>query len=239
MTYIWANYSEKKRFQIASSGISPYLEVWDSQSNPVLVNIRFGLDEILLDEADFPQSLQPDQDGGSFERPQLGRRYEEDERYKDFANIFIHYIAQNQLRRGFTLQNLAAFKIGSEIEKGLFGENIKNNFSNLKFRDQLILTRYIALYDLRKQREIQFDAALAALFDDVKMYYDNQTEKLFVFVDKESNDYNKNLFGLVCYFLKDVEVEVEVLWKGEMFGIIGLDDEFVFETIIIDKTALI
>ena len=239
MTYIWANYSEKKRFQIASSGISPYFEVWDSQSNPVRVNIRFGLDEILLDEADYPQSLQPDQDGDSFEHPRLGQKYEEDERYKDFANIFIHYIAQNQLRRGFTLQNLAAFKIGSEIEKELFGEKIKDNFSKLEFRDQLILSRYIALYDIRKQREIQLYAALSALFTDVKKHYDNQTEKLFVFIDKEKSDYNRDLFDLVCYFLKDIEVEVEVLWKGEMFGIIGLDEERGFKTIIIDKTALI
>ena len=48
MAYIWTNYSKEKKYRMASCGISPYIEVWNSEEEIVFVNIDIILPHYAL-----------------------------------------------------------------------------------------------------------------------------------------------------------------------------------------------
>lgn len=225
MAYIWNNYSKDKEYKVATSGISPYMEVWNPDDKIVLVNIFYRLCEILL-----PFS---GKDAENKINRLLGL-YEEEGRYIDFVNIILHYIAQMDLIKGITVQDLLSFEIYGEIINGYYGQHIKECFGKVRHKDRVVITRYIAKYDTGKQKEIQFDALLKAVFGRVVLYYDKPLDILYIYIDAEKNGYNQNLYNLSEYFLKDIDVKTEVLWKGGHFGIIGIDN-----TMEIDKLSLI
>ena len=223
MGHIWNEYKDDKYYYI--SALSPYLETWDNSTDSIGVNIDIRLDKII-----FPHSFIGDNDKIN----DLLMLFDSDDRYKDVFNLVCHFIAQIDMLQGLTSEFLIQEIIKHNIYKGRYGDKSRNIFNKLEKRDADNLCRYIAKYELKESREIQLDAAIKCLFNDVQIYREKSTEKTHVCINSNGTKYNRELFELICYFLKDVGTEVEAYWIGEHFGIIGID-----ETMQVDSIALL
>lgn len=226
MAYVWKNYSTQKKFKITSTSISPYIEVWDAEQDIIFVNIYLRLYDILV----------PFEDNQSAEEKvnTLLELYEEDKRYQDIVNILIHSIAQQDLCKGLTFQDVVAHILYKRIYNEWYGKEIRDKFNSLKEDHKRIIVRYLAKYEISHEREIQLDAVTKAIFKEINIYFEKSTGILHFYINEEKNSYNTKLFELICYFFKDIDVKVEVLWKYEHFGIIDVD-----ETMCIGEIALI
>lgn len=214
MAYIWEDYSEANQYRVSSTGVSPYLETWEKGESLICVNIFLRLMDLLI-----PKKMQ---DCGQVE-PLLSL-YEQDARYQDFANILIHAVAQMDRYRGLTFHDVYSRHILDEISQGFYGAEIKEKVEKLSSGDQLLVGYYIAKYDLSSGREMQLDAALKALFQQVSIYYEQSRSLIHIVVGQEKTDYNQNLCEVLFYFFKDINTEVKIYWAGEQFGIIGVEE---------------
>lgn len=216
MSYIWQEYSKQNRYKVTFEKISPYLEVWYmNDKNNISVNPFIRINRIL-----FPD---PDSETDSEKIIELSNKYESEENYIEIANLIIHEIAQFDRLKGIDLlyvlgdierKNIEEVKYGSECA------TLFNAVSDKKKQD--ILLRYLAKYDMTKQRESMFDSALNALFNGVKMYYERSTDHVHIYIDEPKSDDNENLYSLVSLLFKDINIKDEVTWNNH-FGIIGFD----------------
>ena len=212
MSYVWQEYSKQNRYKVTYEKISPYMEVWDmNDKNNISVNPLVRINEMLFPDLDPEQMIE------------LAKKYENEENYIDIADLIIHEIAQVDRLKGIDL-----LFIWSEIERnnivnekyGIKCTALFNAISDKKKKD--VLLRYLAKYDMSKQRENMFDSALNALFNGVKMYYEYSTANVHVFINEPKTDENEDLYSLVSLLFKDVNVKDEVTWDKH-FGIIGFD----------------
>lgn len=118
-----------------------------------------------------------------------------------------------------------------DIDQGRYGEEIKEIFDHLQERDKNIVLRYLTKYNLNAQRETVFDGALNALFDKVRLYYENSMDIIYVYIEEDKNEYNQKLYQLCEYFFKDFGIKTEVMWRKEHFGVIGIEDSMIIERI--------
>lgn len=225
MAYIWENDTPDCTYRVSQNGISPYMEVWEGETGIIPVNIFYRLFDLLLpkDVADTAEKVDS-----------LLQQYETDGRYQELADIWMHFIARLDRTKGIGLQEMLSAIKRQEIEKGWYGAQVREQFSRLSSTDASILLRYLAKYDLVRQRETMFDAVLFTLFPEVRFYYEHSTGILHIYLGAEKDAYHTNLYGLCQILFQDMGIHTEVMWKGEHFGIIGVE-----ETMSVGQTALI
>ena len=223
MGYIWSNYKKDTYYYMAE--LSPYVEVWDDTTSRIGVNIDIRLDEIFIPSAFVNDSERVNR---------LFSLLKENARYGDIFNIVCHIIARTDLLYGTTIDDLLGEVIKRDIKLGAYGNHIREKFESLKREDAEQICRYLAKYEHLQFRETQLDAAIKCIFGEVNIYYERSSKKIYVCINKQGTEYNRGLFDLVCYFLKDIELCVEPRWLGEYFGIIGVN-----ETMKIDSIALL
>lgn len=224
MSYIWNDYSWENQFRVSQDRVSPYMEVWDREGPLVFVNIFYRIYEFLM-----PREL--------FDCAEDVNRqmelYIRDERYKDMANLIMHYLARMDGLKGLRLSDIMERICEREMEAGRYGEKARAEFAGLDQREREIILRYLAKYNLDVQRETVFDGVLRALFHELRLYYENSTDTVYVYIGDEKSQYHSRVFELCRYLFMDVGIKAEVMWKGEHFGVLGVDD-----SMIIGKTAI-
>lgn len=211
MAYIWQDYNSSNRFTVSFENLSPYMEIWD-MSNPdnIAVNPFYRISEVI-----FPCS-----DSDSIKN--LADKYQTSANYKDIVNLVIHEIAQTDRLKGMDLIFFLSEVERSYILEGYYGDECCKMFNSIAENKRKVILRYLAKYDILYQRENMLDSVLNSLFDTVKMYYEQSTETVLVYISEEESSENKTLFSLVTYLFKDLNVKTEVTWKKH-FGIIGND----------------
>lgn len=224
MAYIWNDYSSGKRYRVSSEGTSPYLEVWDTAGDVVLVNLDLRLFETLI-----PRHCMDSEERIN----ELMVLYETDARYQDMANTFLHFLARQDRMRGMTLQDFHACHAWTEIMLGYYGAEVKECFESLTCEDRFVLCGYLAKYERTKGREMQLDAVIRALFHEVVICHERSADMIHVRIHRERSDYNSRLFELVCRFFKDIDIQVRVYWQKEYFGIIGADDTMRIDSLVL------
>lgn len=85
---------------------------------------------------------------------------------------------------------------------------------------------YIILKGLVKSnslsnRETLFDEILHLLFGKVILYKKSMNNIIIVYIEKLRNSYREEIFNIVKYLFADMQLEIEVFWGNEHFGVIG------------------
>ncbi len=220
MAYVWQEYHKQNRYNINLEKTSPYMEVWDTgDKENISVNPFFRISELIFPYSD-PEKI-----------CELYQKYKSEGNYEDILNLIIHEIAQTDRLYGADL-----FFFFGEIEKrrilkGQYGCECMELFNGISDPDkQEVILRYLVKYDLRYQKETVFDAALNALFSGVRMYYENSTGHVHIFIGEKKTEENLRVYALASLLFKDIFVEDEVTWNCH-FGIIGFDDTMITDNI--------
>lgn len=225
MAYIWSDYDPKIKYRIDFGRISPYLEVWEREGNTVYVNVFYRLCEFL-----FPQEVAGDRKRFA----ELMERYEEDPRWQEIANLLMHWIAQADRQKGLSLQELVMWRVQEDILAGRYGDWLKEQFFGITEGQKDILLWYLAEYSQKRQRVVVYGSVLHRIFHTVRLYYEKSTGIVHLYIGQEQNEENAKLLAIIDYLFRDREIKVQVMWRGEHFGVIGVD-----ETMRIGITALI
>lgn len=204
--YIWSEYSKNTYYEVLTGKISHYFEQFEKKDNTAYVNIDFRFADIF-----FPEQNIENQE-------ELFRKYLEDNNYKDFANLLLHYLAKLDLSRGLTLVDIVANIELKAIENNKYGENLKNNFNKLNSKHKEILTRYLAEYDLNNQKESYLNQVIFNSFKGVKIYYENFTQIMHFFIGESETLYNLNLLEIIKCLFKPIYLKMEIMWNTH-FGI--------------------
>lgn len=223
MAYIWNEYDDKKRFIVSENSVSPYLEVWNTKSDVVPVNIYIRLMDYLV-----PLGCSEE-----YEKD-LILKYINNKKYADIANVLMHYVAMSDLKTGYTVMDILAKILEKDILEGKYGDDIICQYNLLTFSMKEKIKFFLAKYIFQKERECQIDAALRNQFERMNLYYEKSSGKIYVYIDEHCTSENKSYVDLCIFFFKDIFTDLEVLWAGKHFGVINVQ-----ETMLIDKIAMI
>lgn len=215
MAYIWQNYSDNKKYRIATESISPYVEVWENSGDTVLVNVFYRLYDCLF----------PEQYGSEIELfNDLFEKYLNTPKYSELANILMHFLARLDLQHGWDCFDILSCIEKERIDNGVYGCQIKDIFNRIRDNSSKNkLLRYLAKYDFEEQRETVWDAAMYAIFKNVEFYYEKSTSIVHICLSVEKNEQNELLYYICELLFKDLYLKVCVHWN-EKIAIIGNDD---------------
>jgi len=215
MGYIWEQYSPDNRYRIETEGISPYTEVWGNESGQIAVNVLYRFEEIF-----FPKKQMKDETAF---RKQM-ELYEANPKYEEFANLLFHYLAQLERKTGMGKLECLIEQSYIEIMEGRYGEKFREKFVGIDKRRQFILLKNLAIYDEKNQRETMIGSALQETFGWVQLYYENTTGMIHIYINQGETEENKLIYEAICYLFQDIGTKMEVMWRGQHFGIIGMEE---------------
>lgn len=221
MSYIWENYDKKNYYYIPKNNVSNYQEVWsynDSKIVPVNVYNRFM-------DVFYPKEFVINKDLNQKEirqrLRQLEQRYKNDEKIKDIVNIIIHQLAMWDRFAGVTLEDIEMSLLYDDIKNGLYGKHLMDEIDSLKKEDLYFILKELVRSNSLKNKKTLFDEVLHLLFGKVIFYKKNMDNKIIVYIEQFRNEYREKVFNIAKYLFADMQLEIEVFWANEHFGIIG------------------
>ena len=148
-------------------------------------------------------------------------RYKDNDKFKDIFNVFLHQLARWDRLKGITFEDIEMSIIYEDIKEGLYGNKLKSEIDKLLFDDMYIILKELVKRSTGKNREVLFDEILHLLFGKVIFYKEKSTGKTLIYIELLRNQYRENLCEIVVYLFADMELEIEIFWANEHFGIIG------------------
>lgn len=221
MSYIWENYDKKNYYYIPKNNVSNYQEVWsynDSKLVPVNIYNRFM-------DVFYPKEFVINKDLNQKEirqrLRQIEQRYKNDEKIKDIVNIIIHQLAMWDRFVGVTLEDIEMSLLYDDIKNGLYGKRLMDEIDSLKKEDLYFILKELVKSNSLKNKKTLFDEVLYLLFGKVIFYKKNMDNKIIVYIEQFRNEYREKVFNIAKYLFADMQLEIEVFWANEHFGIIG------------------
>lgn len=221
--YIWyplTNFveipSNDFKFSVAEI-FSPYIELnldamnevksnLESQKNNILeVNpfIRFG--EI------FYELLNPD-------------KYKFDKKLRESVfNILIHFLGELDLYLGQNKKDIIIKEMVKNIEKGAFGEKIKEDFKIFREYEKVIIADGLyCMYNYLDMLE-SFKKVFKYIFPD-SIIYDRLTSEtnIVIYLNYKNNKINQLKVNFIKEMFLPLGLEIDLFWEKH-FGVIGVD----------------
>lgn len=225
MNYIWKNYNTYKKFRIDFTRSSPYVETLNVENDTVFVNTAIRFDEFL-----FPTGF-TEFDNDKF--IDLLYNYMNDARYSDIASVLMHYMANLDRVKGIKSLDILRIFERNLILNLSYGEFTKTEFLKLSNKNQDIILTYLAKYDFDKQRENFFVYALYKIFDNMQIYYENDTNILHIYIAEIRSSENENMVKLLEFLFKCVSTKAEYMWLNEHFAVVDYENTMVIDSITI------
>ena len=206
MSYIWENYSDKKRFCVGRK-ISPYFEILTENNTECEVNPLLRFQEIFTFETDdWKEDLE-----------------ENCVNFKELENIVLHYLAQLDRLFGTNKKQLKVNCADSMIRNGGYGEKIRQNWEKLHFNERhVILNTLIERFESESVDNFLFKAA-GRIFPAISLIYEKSSGTYYFYVNAKETDYNKIVMEVLVFFFHDIQNKTEVVWENH-YGIIGCAD---------------
>lgn len=127
-------------------------------------------------------------------------------------NAYIHYIAEIDRQQFMSLFKLKKAKIYNQLINGIWGEKAKNYFLALLPKDQ----EMIIVFLVKKNRKTIKDLYVQALknsFQDMKIYFNKQNNRLLLMTSEQKSSYNIQKYKAIQYFFKDIFLEDKLYWS--------------------------
>ena len=201
MSYIWENYSSKKKFHMMEK-ISPYREAVDVSEYETIVNPFLRFQKIFN---------------------QFTSLSENDEfNTSEFSNVIFHFLAKLDLCSGYTDMIAECSYLNEEISNGFMGSETQTLWKNLNFRDKLIFLYYLRQKILSGNKESYFFIAASQIFTVSALYKEKSTDRYYIFIGSRKTAKNERMAALLENFFWNMKQNLEWVWEYH-FGIIGHD----------------
>ena len=252
MAYVWTDYDENKKYKIASHNFIPGVEVANSKSKEIDVNVLPRLfpylfpigaivdsDKIIKISKE-NESVESD-DRIEFLFQRLVEKYETNPFYQQLFNLLIHAYAQMDRKRSMQLIDVLIDMYRERIMNNAYGNKAVDVFSRCSAAQQHTILRFLVKSRLSNGRHNYYGEVLSHIFHDINIYFEKNTKLVHIYIDVDKDDViddssinNEELLSLVDFFFKDIAIDTRVMWRGELFAVIDIP-----EMMVIDKMGII
>ncbi len=252
MAYVWTDYDENKKYKIASHNFIPGVEVANSKSKEIDVNVLPRLfpylfpigaivdsDEIIKISKE-NESVESD-DRIEFLCQRLVEKYETNPFYQQLFNLLVHAYAQMDRKMSMQLIDVLIDMYLEKIKNNVYGYKAAAIFSHCSVDQQHTILRFLVKSRLSDGRHNYYGEVLSHIFHDIKIYYEKNTKLVHIYINADKDDVIENslsnngeLLKLIDYFFKDIAINTRVMWRGELFAVIDIP-----EMMVIDKMGII
>ena len=144
-------------------------------------------------------------------------------------NIILNFLIQLDLKQGFCIREFSKFFISDEIDKGLFGDEVKENIKVLNIDEKDIVLDSIYNYYSTNVNINIFNVILKNIFKNIITYLDKEKEfGIFIYVGEKKTDiYQRKLNVLISLFLP-IYFKPYICWDKH-FPVLGLDRTMMIE----------
>lgn len=214
MEYLWQQYDKNNKYVIAQNLLSPYSEVQGMVDGYIEVNPLFRFEKIF-------RSLFSNND--SILDINLK---------KEIENILIHYLTDLDFYYGMHKFVLEEEQIEKEIEKVFYGEKIKNIYTNLSKKEQMIILSLLNYKNKIDNKKSLFCEAVSKIFPKAILYFYKEKRKFLLYIAENDIKENINKMLLIEDLFLDSICSLEVFWNKH-FGIIGENNTMSINNIVI------
>ena len=150
-----------------------------------------------------------------------------------FFDVCIHYIAQTDLRDGLSREDYYYEMARKDIDKGVYGEDIRNHFQLFEIGEQSIILRFY-LQLLRSGSYIEvFKQAVTMLYPNAYVYENNEiNSELLVYLGVRENEEERKKAVFLKNMFLPLQVTVDFFYQHH-FGIIGVDETMMMDQILL------
>ena len=203
MSYIWSDYSTKRRYSLCTEHLVSGVEVWKGNEADTKVNVLIRLKNLVF--------------------PTKG--------YRDIFNFIMHMQAVSDLSSGAAYSDILSVITEREILNGDYGEEVKEDYFRCGEKEKYLLLQCRSEYLISDCRKNMFESFIEKVFREVNIYYQQSTAKTYIYIHTDKNEENLAALRLGSYFLADIGREVEIMWKGQHLPFIGTDWSMVLGSI--------
>lgn len=222
MSYIWSDYSNKRRYSLCTEHLVSGVEVWKGNEADTKVNVLIRLKNLV-----FPPKLVQNEKNYS----KLIEKYTNDAGYRDIFNFIMHMQAVSDLSSGAAYSDILSVITEREILNGDYGEEVKEDYFRCGEKEKYLLLQCRSEYLISDCRKNMFESFIEKVFREVNIYYQQSTAKTYIYIHTDKNEENLAALRLGSYFLADIGREVEIMWKGQHLPFIGTDWSMVLGSI--------
>lgn len=214
MEYLWQQYDKNNKYVIAQNLLSPYSEVQGMVDGYIEVNPLFRFEKIF-------RSLFSNNDSV------LDINLK-----KEIENILIHYLTDLDFYYGMHKFVLEEEQIEKEIEKVFYGEKIKNIYTNLSKKEQMIILSLLNYKNKIDNKKSLFCEAVRKIFPKAIFYFYKEKRKFLLYIAENDTEENIDKMLLIEDLFLDNICSLEVFWNKH-FGIIGENNTMNIDKMII------
>jgi hypothetical protein len=150
-----------------------------------------------------------------------------------FFDIVMHFIADIDAMHGMTKREFHIRFILDDIENGILGERIRENFQIFSYKEKVIIVEnLIKIYKTGQTLYILRDT-VRTIFKKSTIYANYETkDELLFYIPHVKNEINEAKMEFIKEFFLPIKFRAEIYWEDH-FGVIEVE-----ETMKIDSIAL-
>lgn len=214
MEYLWQQYDKNNKYVIAQNLLSPYSEVQGIVDGCIEVNPLFRFEKIFRSLFSNNNSV-------------LDINLK-----KEIENILIHYLTDLDFYYGMHKFVLEEEQIEKEIERVFYGEKIKNIYTNLSKKEQMIILSLLNYKNKIDNKKSLFCEAVRKIFPKAIFYFYKEKRKFLLYIAENDTEENIDKMLLIEDLFLDNICSLEVFWNKH-FGIIGENNTMSINNIVI------
>lgn len=148
----------------------------------------------------------------------------------DFENKTLLYLRKLDFINGTTILDIYCEKLISEMEKGIYGENLKKYIEEISIKDREIIALGIIKRIFYEYEEFKILKIIINNFFKDNIIYRNldNENKIILYLNYERNKQNVYRMKIVKEVFLPLGFELKIYWNNH-FGIINLDEVFKIE----------
>lgn len=222
MDRFWEKVAEKKeniRFY-QSTSYSPYSEFSQNWMNEKEGIIKLGINSFYRYES-IMQSL--------FSLTGI------EERWREWIfDIYMHYLTELEYRTGVTIQEFEVRKYWNDLEKGIYGQKVKNIFDSLSSDNKYYISHTLWKQSKSRENVYKFADVLVTVLNGGIVYKNKFNEKqLLLYLNERENENSKDKIELLQQLFQPLGYNLRILWENH-FAVLGEE-----RTMIIDEIELL
>ena len=140
-----------------------------------------------------------------------------------FFNILIHFLGELDLYLGQNKKDIIIKEMVKNIEKGAFGEEVKENFKVFKEYEKVIIADGLyCMYNYLDTLEA-FKKVFKEIFPD-SIIYDKLTSQtnIVIYLNYKKNKKNQEKVKFIQELFLPLGLDIDLFWEKH-FGVIGVD----------------
>jgi len=140
-----------------------------------------------------------------------------------FFNLVIHFLSEIDLAKGISKESIYLLQLEEEIDNGVFGEKIRDNFKvfNKNEKDKILP---IVLLQLKLGSSLyNFRQALKNIYPDVLLYQiKEKPHRILIYLGIKKTDKQVRKIKFINDMFLPIEYNVRMFWENH-FGVGGVE----------------